>query len=81
MEKIEKTLVDNHLAFLSSHRGSIRFDGDTVFIESDRQEFTYAILGHDSRVENLPSSVQSIQYLPWSQTSVGDLKLAGFSPG
>jgi GNAT superfamily N-acetyltransferase len=80
MESYEQALLNNHVAFLSSHRGEVRRKGDTIYIESDRPEFTYAILGHTSRLENLASSTQTIQHLPWSMPTTQDLKGVGFVP-
>ncbi len=80
MGKTEQTLLNNHLAFLASHRGSVRRDGDTLFIESDRMEFTYAILGRGARVEKLPPTSQTLQHLPWNEATVDDLNRTGFSP-
>jgi GNAT superfamily N-acetyltransferase len=79
-EKLEHRLLNNHLAFLASHRGLFRRNGDTVFVESDRPEFTYAILGNASRREGLSASAHTVQLLPWSQVATSDLTRAGFSP-
>ncbi len=73
-------LLQNHLAFLATHRGLVRREGETYFIESDRPEFSYTILGRDIRAEDIPSAVKAIQHLPWSGVSVDDLKRAGFVP-
>jgi N-acetylglutamate synthase-like GNAT family acetyltransferase len=77
MENIELILLDNHLAFLASHRGSISRNKDTLFIESDRPEFTYAILGQNSKLEELPLNVQTVQHLPWSETTTDNLNEVG----
>lgn len=80
MNQFKQALLENHLAFLKTHRGSIRQGGDTIFIESDRPEFTYALLGQKSRLAELPESTHSVQLLPWSEITPDDLKNAGFSP-
>ncbi|MBL7670652.1 MAG: GNAT family N-acetyltransferase [Bdellovibrionaceae bacterium] len=78
MEKLKQILLENHLAFLATHRGQVRNEGHALFVESDKPEFTYAILGSSSTRANLPSSVKMVQRLPWSQISEGDLIEAGF---
>lgn len=80
MRKNEESLLENHLAFLASHRGSVRRTSGIIFIESDRPEFTYAILGKGSNLTDLPSTVQTIQLPPWSETTANDLTRAGFAP-
>jgi hypothetical protein len=78
MKLEEKKLLDNHLAFLASHRGSVERNNDTVFIKSDRPEFTYTLLGETSKIDDLPASTKTVQHFPWSQISADDLKRAGF---
>jgi GNAT superfamily N-acetyltransferase len=56
----------------------VRNSGDTIFIESERAEFTYAILGRNSRLADLPSSVKAIQLLPWSLIRTEELEQKGF---
>lgn len=73
MEKLKQILLDNHLAFLATHRGQVRKESHALFVESDRPEFTYGILGSSSTRANLPSSVKMVQRLPWSQISEGEL--------
>jgi len=80
MKTTERLMLENHLAFLASHRGSIhgRGRGDTLFVESERPEFTYAILGPQARAAALPDKVEMVQHFPWSGTSSEELGLAGF---
>lgn len=79
MERPEQKLLNNHLAFLSTHRGALRRSGDTIFMESDRPEFTYALLGEGSNASELPRSTKSVQHFPWSRTSPEDLQRLGFT--
>jgi len=80
VEKIDHILLENHLAFLATHRGSVRRKGDTLFIESDRPEFTYALLETTSKVADLPANVLSLQLFPWSGITPEELRSAGFTP-
>jgi GNAT superfamily N-acetyltransferase len=80
MVNIENILLENHLAFLGSHRGVVRADGDTIYVESDRPEFRYAILGRKTNLETLPATVRAVQVFPWSQPTVEELEKAGFAP-
>lgn len=75
---MEDRLLDNHLAFLSSHRGKIVRAGATIFVESDRPEFTYAILGKGADPGALPDTTKSVQILPSSEISAAHLTRAGF---
>lgn len=79
MAKFEEVLLENHLSFLATHRGTIRRSGDTLSVESDRPEFTYTLLGKTSRVERLPGSTQVVQHFPWSEATAADLEKAGFT--
>lgn len=76
----QEILLNNHLTFLATHRGAVRREGETYFIESDRPEFSYAILGRDIHAQKLPNVVKTVQHLPWSGISIGELKTAGFVP-
>jgi GNAT superfamily N-acetyltransferase len=73
-----QSLFENHLAFLSSHRGTVNQDGDCFYIESSRKEFTYAVLGTDEKELGLLDRF-SIQHLtPWSSTTEQELLKSGF---
>jgi GNAT superfamily N-acetyltransferase len=77
---VEDTLLDNHLAFLSSHRGKIVRDGATIFVESDRPEFTYAILRKGADPGALPDTTKTVQLFPSIETGADALTKAGFVP-
>jgi ribosomal protein S18 acetylase RimI-like enzyme len=80
MDKTQTTLLDNHLAFLETHRGTVRRAGALLFVESDRPEFTYAILGEGPRLRDLPTDVRTLQLLPASGVTAAELGAAGFTP-
>ena len=80
MEKLEQALLENHLAFLAAHRGSVRRGGDILAIESDRAEFSYSILGERARIGQLPRDVQTVQLLPTASITSDDLQAAAFAP-
>lgn len=73
-------LLTNHLAFLSSHRGTVVQAGATIFVESDRPEFTYAILTQGAQLGALPDSTKTIQIFPSSEIGADDLTRSGFVP-
>src|SRR6266540_3365455 len=77
---MEDILLNNHLAFLSSHRGKVVRGGDTIFIESDRPEFTYAILTKSADLTALSRRTKTVQLFPSSKITGGDLTKAGFGP-
>lgn len=79
MEKFEQTLLENHLCFLSTHRGDIHRDNDTIFVKSDRAEFTYTLLGSSSQLQKLPQDTNMVQHFPWSQITTDQLSAAGFT--
>jgi GNAT superfamily N-acetyltransferase len=78
--RVEDQLLDNHLAFLSSHRGTVVRDGATIYVESDRPEFTYAILRKGAALEALPATTKTVQLFPSSEITPDDLTRAGFVP-
>lgn len=79
METTQQQLLDNHLAFLASHRGLIRTEGNIVYVESDRPEFTFVIPGRNSKVSDLSPLVKTLQHLPWCGLSIEDIKGLGFA--
>lgn len=79
MNPLEESLIRNHLAFLASHRGAIRRLGDTFFIDSDRPEFKYALLGQMTPIDALPVETQTVQLFPWSRITAKDLLEAGYT--
>ncbi len=78
--QLEQALVRNHLAFLSTHRGLVQQVGDLTYIESDRPEFAYALLGPSSRMEDLRPGTKVVQHFPWSGMSAAELQSQGFQP-
>ncbi len=79
-ELLNQQLLANHLAFLSSHRGTLQPANETLLLKSDRPEFTYALLGRGSNLADLPAHFQTLQHFPWSTPQLPDLESAGFSP-
>lgn len=75
---MEDQLLDNHLAFLASHRGTVVQEGAALVVESDRPEFTYAILGRGANLDALPDTTKTVQILPSSEISADELTRAGF---
>lgn len=47
----DEILLDNHLAFLSRHRGVVAETATGYMIQSERPEFTYAIALRDGEIE------------------------------
>lgn len=81
MEQIEHILLQNHLSFLATHRGSIQHEGnDIIYIASDRPEFTYALLGQDSKIEDLRPEIKTLQQFPWNKITRAQLLSSGFQP-
>lgn len=58
-------LFENHIEFLSTHRGKVARLPDSFTIESDRPEFTYAVLGQGGD-RTLLNRFNSIHLIPWS---------------
>jgi GNAT superfamily N-acetyltransferase len=79
MDKNQDALVDNHLAFLATHRGTVRRGRGWISVESDRPEFTYAILSAGARLQDLPAGTRTLQLLPASDVLAAELDAAGFS--
>ncbi len=79
MKTNEQALWENHCAFLASHRGSLRREGSALYLESDRPEFSYAMLGSGSRLESLPAGLQVVQHFPWCELNADDFQSAGFA--
>jgi GNAT superfamily N-acetyltransferase len=75
---MNQDLLENQLSFLSSHRGTVGRAGESFLIDSERPEFTYAILGRDVKPGALPQGYSTLQRLPWSGVSADELAGAGF---
>jgi len=81
MEQIERILLQNHLTFLATHRGRVQYgSNDIIYIESDRPEFTYELLGQNSKIEELKPETKAIQQLPWNKMATTQLLSSGFQP-
>jgi ribosomal protein S18 acetylase RimI-like enzyme len=63
----ERVLLENHLEFLKTHRGTVTKQADHWIVESDKKEFTFLIVGSTP----IPETIQiSIFYkTPWSGES------------
>jgi GNAT superfamily N-acetyltransferase len=72
-----RPLLDNHLAFLRSHRGQVAPAEGGFSIQSVRPEFTYFIVN-----SNIPEALlarhHSVHNLPWSGLDPAKLQSAGF---
>lgn len=53
--------------------------GGAIFIESEKPEFTYAILGLNSSSKDIPQRTHRVQILPGCKISDEDLRGLGFS--
>ena len=60
-------LFENHVEFLSTHRGSVTQLQDAFTIESDRSEFTYAVLGKGAD-HALLERFTTVHLIPWSES-------------
>ncbi|MGE3682214.1 MAG: GNAT family N-acetyltransferase [Bdellovibrionales bacterium] len=79
MTDTEEKLLENHLAFLASHRGRIRRQGTLIFVESERREFTYTLLGRGARMEHLPETGLVVQHFHWTEIQAEELCRQGFA--
>lgn len=70
---LDARLFENHLAFLSTHRGDISRSVGFVRIDSSSPEFTAAIAEDGSSLDALPSRYASVRLLPWSRLTEADL--------
>lgn len=59
-------LFENHLEFLSTHRGTVTSLQDAFTVESDRPEFTYAVLGRGGD-RKLLERFNTVHLIPWSE--------------
>ena len=80
LKTLEEKLLDNRLAFLATHRGVISQRDGVLFVESDQPEFKFAILGKEAKVKSIPSSVNLLKLLPWSEATPAELRNIGFAP-
>jgi len=79
MKPIEKIMLDNHLAFLTSHRGIILKSHEFLSINSDQPEFCYGILEPNSKIASLPKDLRKVQHFPWCEITIEELNAAGFA--
>jgi ribosomal protein S18 acetylase RimI-like enzyme len=59
-------LFENHVEFLATHRGAVTRYPDAFAVESDRPEFTYAVLGRGGSRELL-DRFNTVHLIPWSE--------------
>lgn len=71
-------LFENSLAFYETHRGQVREQAGTYLLESERPEFSYAVLGPDHG--SLPDDVKLVHVAPWSGNWERELRTRGFAP-
>jgi GNAT superfamily N-acetyltransferase len=70
-------LLDNHLAFLAAHRGSVRRSAEAIEVVGESEEFSAWIpLTPDARI---PADVRTVRLMPWSGAGWEErLAAAGF---
>lgn len=72
-------LLDNHLAFLAAHRGSVRRSADAIEVVGESEEFS-AWIPLTPDVE-IPAGVRTVRLVPWSGAGWEErLAAAGFEP-
>lgn len=72
------SLLENHLAFLASHRGTVvRRDGFAL-VDSTSAEFTCAFLEDAASIDALPERYCVVRLVPWSRVGEADLVARGF---
>jgi GNAT superfamily N-acetyltransferase len=74
----ERDLLENHLMFLATHRGALLGFGDSVLIQSDRDEFTFAFVGPEANMGGL-ATFNSFQLLPGAPEPEGFTHHGGLS--
>lgn len=82
MNPSNQEMFENHMAFLASHRGTLERNhaNGTLGLQSDRPEFTYAILDGFYTGLRMADSTKTVQLLPWCPISEHELVRMGFAP-
>lgn len=75
----ENDLLENHLAFLATHRGQVRKANGLIAIEGEKPEFTYAILGAEAKLNDVAPGMNKVQLLPSSSISAESLSTIRFA--
>lgn len=72
-------LFDNHLRFLATHRGDLRYRGRDIFVEGPTPALTSFVPGHpESRI---PDDAAAVRLAPWSGTGWSErLEPLGLKP-
>ncbi len=65
-------LFENHVEFLSTHRGNVTRLKDAFTVESDRPEFTYAVLGSGEN-SALLEKFSTVHLIQWNDPREQDL--------
>lgn len=65
--KNERVLLENHLEFLRTHRGTVTKQADHWIVESDKKEFTFLIVGSTPIPETI--QISTFYKTPWSGAS------------
>lgn len=71
-------LLQNSLVFYEQYRGRVREQHGTFLLESDRPDFSYAVLGPDKKT--LPDTTRLVHVAPWSGDWDAELSARGFVP-
>jgi ribosomal protein S18 acetylase RimI-like enzyme len=73
-----EALHANHRAFLSAHRGRVVKADCCLALQSERPEFTYAMLGQNCDVEHILHSYSTVHLLPGAEDQAQSLLGAGY---
>jgi ribosomal protein S18 acetylase RimI-like enzyme len=61
---ILRPLLDNHLAFISTHRGKVRFGSDAIDVAGD-EDFLSCWIPTDENA-SVPTAAHTVRTVPWS---------------
>jgi len=68
-----------HLCFIETHRSTVEEHGGNLYVSSEKDQYTYAVLGEGGSDEVL-QRCSAIHYLPWSGDWSARLVSNGFEP-
>jgi GNAT superfamily N-acetyltransferase len=73
-----KDLLENHLTFLNTHRGTVERSGGAILVDSTSPDFACAILENVARIADVPQRFAVLRLVPWSRLTDADLASTGF---
>jgi len=78
MTQNERSMMDNYLEFLRTHRGKVNYSHNAFIVESGKDDFTFAIANSETDIVALSSSFKKVYASEKDTKIISDLNDKGF---